>query len=146
MITKQKVMSSSSVSDQDAGNYIRKATDGEPTADAEPVWWEANVVKSDLTSGLSNLSHGWKYKCPIFLPPSPGHRHWIIRGKESKDELDAAADNHHLLPRKHGETDGIKLGDLEDNGDKLHHADQGPSNPISTDTLRCTFFFSSSVG
>lgn len=32
----------------------------EPAADAELVWWDANVVKSDLTSGLSNLSHGWK--------------------------------------------------------------------------------------
>jgi len=27
---------------------------------AELVWWDANVVRSDLTSGLSNLSHGWK--------------------------------------------------------------------------------------
>lgn len=108
MITTQKVMSSSSVSDQDAGNDIHKTTDKETIADAEPVWWDSNVVKSDLTSGLSNLSHGWKYKCLIFLPHSfsPGYRHWIIRGCQSKDELNDATDNHHLPSRKHSETDG----------------------------------------
>lgn len=31
--------------------------DSEPRADVEPEQWDTNVVKHDLTSGLSNLSH-----------------------------------------------------------------------------------------